>query len=124
MFQIKHLRKEISNPRSCLPPRSNNISKANSTSVEQNIFHWSHYNDKLQGTLIYTDGSKMINRVGGAFVAYQSNVEVHHPMLELNNEATVYMAEIQPLIRPLNAALPRAYHPQISSPTLDQCCLR
>ncbi|GIX78257.1 RNase H domain-containing protein [Caerostris extrusa] len=63
----------------------------------------------------------MINRVGGAFVAYQSNVEVHHQCFRLNNEATVYMAELTAIDKAIEMQhCQKAYHPQISSPTLDQ----
>ncbi|GIX86121.1 RNase H domain-containing protein [Caerostris extrusa] len=43
---------------------------------------------------IYTDGSKKEDRVGSAIVLLQDNVEIHHQHWRLNDEATVFMAEL------------------------------
>ncbi|GIX77413.1 retrovirus-related Pol polyprotein from type-1 retrotransposable element R1 4, partial [Caerostris darwini] len=64
MFQIKHLHKEISTQGLAFHPDAITFLKPIVPPWHKTSFHWSHFNDKLQGTLIYTDGSKMNNRVG------------------------------------------------------------
>ncbi|XP_035213931.1 uncharacterized protein LOC118187764 [Stegodyphus dumicola] len=49
----------------------------------------------------YTDGSKMENKVGAAFVAYLNNEEIHKEQYRLNDEATVFQAEVLALKRAL-----------------------
>ncbi|GIY37466.1 RNA-directed DNA polymerase from mobile element jockey [Caerostris darwini] len=55
---------------------------------------WSLFSAKLQGTLIYTDGSKLNSQVGGAFVVFQQNSETCFKKYRLSNSATVFMAEL------------------------------
>ncbi|GIY65501.1 uncharacterized protein CDAR_187221 [Caerostris darwini] len=43
---------------------------------------------------IYTDGSRMDNHTGSAFVVFRDGVEIHHDTSRLNNEATVFQAEL------------------------------
>ncbi|XP_035204469.1 uncharacterized protein LOC118179409 [Stegodyphus dumicola] len=49
----------------------------------------------------YTDGSKMENKVGAAFVAFLNNEEIHREQYRLNDEATVFQAEVLALKRAL-----------------------
>ncbi|GIY44537.1 uncharacterized protein CDAR_189441 [Caerostris darwini] len=46
------------------------------------------------GHCIYTDGSKKEDRVGSAIVLLKENVENYHHYWRLNDEATVFMAEL------------------------------
>ncbi|GIY54774.1 hypothetical protein CDAR_391091 [Caerostris darwini] len=46
------------------------------------------------GLCIYTDGSKKKDRVGSAIVLLKENVETYHQYWRLNDEATVFMAEL------------------------------
>ncbi|GIX70933.1 hypothetical protein CDAR_254161 [Caerostris darwini] len=94
MFQIKNQYKEIQTQGLAFHPGSITFLKPILPPWNKTSFHWSHYKDNLQGTLIYTDGSKMNNRVGGAFVAYKNNVETYHQCFRLNDQAMVYMAEL------------------------------
>lgn len=43
---------------------------------------------------IYTDGSKMNGQVGSAIIVYKNKQRIHQEYCRLNNEATVYMAEL------------------------------
>ncbi|GIX69948.1 RNase H domain-containing protein [Caerostris darwini] len=58
-------------------------------------FSWNYFNSKnnTAGTLIYTDGSKMNNRVGGAFVVYDKGLEIYSHGLRLSDHESVYSAE-------------------------------
>ncbi|XP_035229738.1 ribonuclease H-like [Stegodyphus dumicola] len=49
----------------------------------------------------YTDGSKMENKVGAAFVAFLNNEEIYKEQYRLNDEATVFQAEVLALKRAL-----------------------
>lgn len=54
-------------------------------------------NDKemLHSISIYTDGSKINNLVSCVFVVYDiDHKEIYNRKINLNNEATVYMAEM------------------------------
>ncbi|XP_035209275.1 uncharacterized protein LOC118183782 [Stegodyphus dumicola] len=46
---------------------------------------------------IFTDGSKMNNKVGAAWVAFQDSQEIHNERTRLNNDATVFQAEVHAL---------------------------
>ncbi|GIY91340.1 hypothetical protein CEXT_364701 [Caerostris extrusa] len=81
MFQIKHLKKEIQTQSLAFQPESITFQKPIVPPWNRTSIHWSYYKDNLQGTLIYTDGSKRNNRVGGAFVAYLNNIENPPPVL-------------------------------------------
>lgn len=48
---------------------------------------------------IYTDGSKINNQVGSAMIVYKNKIKVFERCFRLNNEATVYMAEIHAIDR-------------------------
>ncbi|GIY79602.1 uncharacterized protein CDAR_57051 [Caerostris darwini] len=58
-------------------------------------FSWNYFNSKnnTAGTLIYTDGSKMNNRVGGAFVVYDKGLEIYSHGFRLSDHESVYSAE-------------------------------
>lgn len=52
-------------------------------------------NDTRRENEIYTDGSKLNNQVGSAMVVYKNkNKKNYHKYYRLNNDATVYMAEV------------------------------
>ncbi|GIY99053.1 retrovirus-related Pol polyprotein from type-1 retrotransposable element R1 4 [Caerostris extrusa] len=63
---------------------------------------WNYYNDSLEGTLIFTDGSKMDNKVGGVFVVYHKNKEIDHSCFRLSNHASVYLAELTAISKALD----------------------
>ncbi|GIY58386.1 RNase H domain-containing protein [Caerostris darwini] len=94
VFQIKHLKKEIQTQGLAFQPESITFQKPIVPPWNRTSVHWSYYKDNLQGTLFYTDGSKMNNRVGGAFVAYLNNIETLHQFFRFNDQATVYIAEL------------------------------
>ncbi|GIY05116.1 uncharacterized protein CDAR_120901 [Caerostris darwini] len=55
---------------------------------------WSIFKQELPGLSIFTDGSKMNGKVGGAFVVFNHHLEVHHQCFRLSDNATVYSAEL------------------------------
>ncbi|GIY45442.1 RNase H domain-containing protein [Caerostris darwini] len=62
---------------------------------------WTPYRNDLQGVLIFTDESKMNNKVAGAFVVYNNNIEADYNTFRLNDHATVYMAELLAISKPI-----------------------
>lgn len=46
------------------------------------------------GVLVFTDGSKIENAVGGAFVVYEHSVETHKQIFSLSDYCTVFQAEL------------------------------
>ncbi|GIX87730.1 uncharacterized protein CDAR_617151 [Caerostris darwini] len=61
---------------------------------EKCITNWDYFSNSLAGTLIYTDGSKKDNKVGGAFVVYQQDREIHHKCFRLSDHPSVFLAEL------------------------------
>ncbi|GIY41486.1 uncharacterized protein CDAR_206861 [Caerostris darwini] len=61
---------------------------------EKHITNWNYFNASLAGTLIYTDGSKKDNKVGGAFVIFQHDRETHHNCFRLSDHSSVFLAEL------------------------------
>ncbi|GIY54397.1 RNase H domain-containing protein [Caerostris darwini] len=55
---------------------------------------WSLFRQELPGLSVFTDGSKMNGKVGGAFVVFNHHLEVHHDCFRLSDNATVYSAEL------------------------------
>ncbi|GBL76340.1 hypothetical protein AVEN_234579-1 [Araneus ventricosus] len=56
---------------------------------------WSLFDESQTfGNIIYTDGSKIQNRVGCAFIHFQANDEIYSELFRLSHEATVFMAEV------------------------------
>ncbi|GBL80327.1 hypothetical protein AVEN_92243-1 [Araneus ventricosus] len=56
---------------------------------------WSLFDEsETFGNVIYTDGSKIQNRVGCAFVYFQENDEIFSELFRLSDEATVFLAEV------------------------------
>lgn len=58
-----------------------------------NSISWSWYDGSDAGVSIFTDGSKIDNTVGCAFVVYEDNRMIDSKLLRLSNNATVYQAE-------------------------------
>ncbi|GIY67538.1 hypothetical protein CEXT_526991 [Caerostris extrusa] len=58
--------------------------------MEQDSIKLTLFSDKLQGTLIYTDGSKMNNRVGGAFVVLEQDRETCFQAFRLSDSASLH----------------------------------
>ncbi|GIX83503.1 uncharacterized protein CDAR_83501 [Caerostris darwini] len=52
------------------------------------------FNQDSSGIQIFTDESKLDQRIGSAFAVYQEGEEVSHFSFRLNDEATVYLAEL------------------------------
>lgn len=50
-------------------------------------------NDQRTNNEMYTDGSKMNDRVGSAIIVYKDMNRIHQEFYRINNEATVYMAQ-------------------------------
>ncbi|GIX76024.1 uncharacterized protein CDAR_443101 [Caerostris darwini] len=72
---------------------------------EKYSIKWNFYTEDLTGTLIFTDGSKMNGRVGGAFVVYSNGIETHCEMFRLSDHATVYSAELLAITQAINFAI-------------------
>lgn len=56
-----------------------------------------HYRNKIDERMrfeIYTDGSKLNNKVGSAITVYKDQQEVESVQYILNDEASVFMAEL------------------------------
>lgn len=47
---------------------------------------------------IFINGSKINNQVGCSFVVFCNNIEIHQEMYELNNEASVFDAELTAIV--------------------------
>ncbi|XP_035207966.1 uncharacterized protein LOC118182684 [Stegodyphus dumicola] len=69
---------------------------------------WSKFLPSGQGLEIFTDGSRINNQVGAAFVAFYHGQEIHREGYRLSDDATVYQAESQALKK---AALWAGKHP-------------
>ncbi|GIX72759.1 hypothetical protein CDAR_318711 [Caerostris darwini] len=61
---------------------------------EKMKFEWKFHQEQDSGCCIFPDGSKMGNRVGCAMVVYTERAEIFHSCKRLNDEASVYMAEM------------------------------
>ncbi|GIY54784.1 hypothetical protein CDAR_391151 [Caerostris darwini] len=59
----------------------------------QNLYGQTPNQKNLEGTLDLTDGSKLNDRVSGAFVIFSEGKEVFSRRFRLSDHATVYLAE-------------------------------
>ncbi|XP_035220417.1 uncharacterized protein LOC118193433 [Stegodyphus dumicola] len=59
-------------------------------------FHlkWDKDPPEGQGIEAFTDGSKKEDKVGAAFVIFNNTQEIHNKRIRLNNDATVFQAEV------------------------------
>lgn len=91
---------------------SNNAYYNNAICVHFNIKH-----DKNLGsfTEIYTDGSKVNERVGAGVVIYKDQVEVDSFSYRLNNNATVFMAELYAIYRAIAFVIKDYYNSNVIS---------
>ncbi|GBM55531.1 hypothetical protein AVEN_16347-1 [Araneus ventricosus] len=55
---------------------------------------WIYFETSSTGHEIYTDGSKINNQVGEAYVHYDNGKETDSCLLRLGNQNTVFMAEV------------------------------
>ncbi|KMQ81828.1 non-ltr retrotransposon cats, partial [Lasius niger] len=67
--------------------------------ANQNIFEKVNNKAEMQ---IFTDGSKMDDRVGCAFVAYKNETEIYNEEHRLSDMATVYQAELYAIKKSLD----------------------
>ncbi|GIY71750.1 uncharacterized protein CEXT_614591 [Caerostris extrusa] len=65
-------------------------------------FKWRHLNETEGGHCIFTDGSKMSNKVGSAMVVVENGVETSHETVRINDEASVFMAELKAIEMAIN----------------------
>ncbi|GIX77322.1 uncharacterized protein CDAR_276531 [Caerostris darwini] len=72
---------------------------------ENFTINWTHYNQETNGIKIFTDGSKMEQKTGSAFAVYQDGEEISHVSVRLNDEATVYLAELNAIDLAVNYVL-------------------
>jgi hypothetical protein len=61
---------------------------------EEDIVWNMDINEQLRDRRIYTDGSKIDNRVGCAFVYISQGVVIEHRQFRLNDDSTVFQAEL------------------------------
>ncbi|GIY30943.1 uncharacterized protein CDAR_173531 [Caerostris darwini] len=94
LFQLKHCNKELCSNGMVIHPTSLSFLKPILPPWNCASFPWTPFDDNLQGVLIFTDGSKMDNKVAGAFVVYHNSIETYHSTFRLSDHATVYMAEL------------------------------
>ncbi|GIX77319.1 retrovirus-related Pol polyprotein from type-1 retrotransposable element R1 4 [Caerostris darwini] len=66
---------------------------------------WNIFKQEFPGLSIFTDGSKMNGKVGGAFVVYNHKSEVHHQCFRLSDNPTVYLAELLAIKRATEYAI-------------------
>ncbi|GIX79815.1 hypothetical protein CEXT_177031 [Caerostris extrusa] len=59
---------------------------------DKHSFQWKYFNEEIKDILIFTDGSKINNRVGGAFVVFENRTEVFKRCFRLIDHTTVYSA--------------------------------
>ncbi|GIY65165.1 putative 115 kDa protein in type-1 retrotransposable element R1DM [Caerostris darwini] len=67
--------------------------------------NWNNFSDNMQGTLIYTDGSKINDRVGGAFVVLEQDKETYSQTFRLSDSVKVFMAELAAIEKALDFAI-------------------
>ncbi|GIY24044.1 uncharacterized protein CDAR_542481 [Caerostris darwini] len=94
LFQLKHCNKELCSNGIVIQPTSLSFLKPILPPWNCASFPWTPFDENLQGVLIFTDGSKMDNKVAGAFVVYHNSIETDHSTFRLSDHATVYMAEL------------------------------
>ncbi|GBO16798.1 hypothetical protein AVEN_189039-1 [Araneus ventricosus] len=60
---------------------------------------WIYFESSDAGYEIYTDGSKINNHVGAAYVHYYNETETDSCLIRLGNQNTVFMAEVMAISR-------------------------
>ncbi|GIX95978.1 putative 115 kDa protein in type-1 retrotransposable element R1DM [Caerostris darwini] len=108
LFLFKHMGNNLVILNQVLQPLAMDTSTKFIPPWEKYSIKWNFYTEDLTGTLIFTDGSKMNGRVGGAFVVYSNGIETHCEMFRLSDHATVYSAELMAINFAINARLPSA----------------
>ncbi|GIX77305.1 uncharacterized protein CDAR_276451 [Caerostris darwini] len=95
IFKLKIGSQPYTLQNSVIQPQSFNHKKPMIPPWTKAAFSWNYFNNSniTAGTLIYTDGSKMNNRVGGAFVAYDKGKEIFSHGFRLSDHETVFSAE-------------------------------
>lgn len=71
--------------------KKNNVYRINCPSLE---IRYRNKLDRRSDKEIYTDGSKINDKVGSAIVVYNYRNKIYQDSYRLNDEATVYMAEL------------------------------
>ncbi|GIY54398.1 RNA-directed DNA polymerase from mobile element jockey [Caerostris darwini] len=94
LFQLKHCNKELCSNGIVIQPTSLSLLKPILPPWNCASFPWTPFDENLQGLLIFTDGSKVDNKVAGAFVVYHNSIETDHSTFRFSDHATVYMAEL------------------------------
>ncbi|GIZ03963.1 RNase H domain-containing protein [Caerostris extrusa] len=94
MFQVKHGNKELCTQGTVIQPYSLSFQKPILPPWICSSIPWTPHRNDLQGVLIFTDGSKMNNKVAGAFVVYNNNIEADYKTFRISDHATVYMTEL------------------------------
>lgn len=68
---------------------------------------WQHYEGQRKETAIFTDGSKLGDRVGCALVLYEGDREILHKKYRLSNNCSVFMAEVVAISKAVELILER-----------------
>ncbi|GBM30703.1 hypothetical protein AVEN_259569-1 [Araneus ventricosus] len=63
---------------------------------------WEFFEEQENGHLIFTDGSKIDDKVGCAFVHYYNKMELQFQQYKLDDANTVYMAEVTAIQRAID----------------------
>ncbi|XP_023233253.1 uncharacterized protein LOC111632969 [Centruroides sculpturatus] len=58
-------------------------------------------NISYQDIIIYTDGSKIVNKVGCAFVVFSDNIELYHQTFKLGELSTIFQVEMIAILEAL-----------------------
>ncbi|GIY79614.1 uncharacterized protein CDAR_57131 [Caerostris darwini] len=105
LFLFKHKENNLVILNQVLQPLATDTSTKIIPPWEKYSIKWNFYNEDLAGTQIFTDGSKMNGRVGGAFVVYSNCTETHSELFRLSDHATVYSAELMAITQAINFAI-------------------
>ncbi|GIY54769.1 uncharacterized protein CDAR_391051 [Caerostris darwini] len=103
--------REVSLHGLAIQPNSINFRKPFIQPWNKTTLNWTLFSDNLQGTLIYTDGSKMNNQVGAAFVVLEQDRETCFQKCRLSNPATVFMAELVAIVKAIDFVILHAISP-------------
>ncbi|GIY51698.1 RNase H domain-containing protein [Caerostris darwini] len=72
---------------------------------KKHVIEWSYYQLENKGFQNFTDRSKMDHKTGSAFVACKDGEEISHVSVRLNDEATVYLADLNAIDLAINYIL-------------------
>ncbi|GBN23359.1 hypothetical protein AVEN_14748-1 [Araneus ventricosus] len=61
---------------------------------QNKMTNWKFYNQEMDGDNIFTDGSRIEDKVGCAFVNFRHGIEVESRKIRLSDGATVFKAEV------------------------------